>query len=367
MTEKDLGHRRIQRTGRDSYIISLPKKWVREVGLKKGSEVAFKVLDDLSLILVPGKITEEREEGEELKLKEYWVHVEPTEDIRSLSRKIKSLYVAGAELIRVRFKGKGNVSKLKMVINNLVRDTLLGSEIIDETPNELLIQILIKHPEFPVEKAIRRMSIIALSAHMDAILMLKNMDQGLVQNMMNAYNDVNRLNLYVIRQLKFGVERNLFRELGFKTPKEFLAYRIVVNDVKSIAENARNIVNNIIAFRKMVESQTLFLKEPIDEEVYSQILNFNSLAHKLFEESLKATFKWDYRQADNIISQTESLAALENDIITLMSSKKLDPNISSIFRLIFDSSRRIVEYSRNIAEVTLNKTVEEISSMQTSK
>ncbi|MEM2995022.1 MAG: phosphate uptake regulator PhoU [Candidatus Bathyarchaeia archaeon] len=367
MREKDLGHRRVQCTGRGSYIISLPKRWVHDVGLKKGSEIAFKVLDDSSLMLIPRKETEGGKETEESRLREYWVLLESKEDLGSVCRKVKSLYVAGAELIRIRFKGKDNVSKLKTVINNLVRDTLLGSEIIDETPNEFVIQILIKHPEFPVEKAIRRMAIVALSAHRDAILTLKNMDEGLVQNVMNAYNDVNRLNLYVVRQLKFGVERNLFRELGFKTPKEFLAYRIVVNDVRSIAENARNIVNNIIAFRKMVKSQTLFLKEPIDEEVYSQILNFNSLAHKLFEESIRATFKWDYNQADNIISQTESLATLENDIINLISSKKLDPNISAIFRLIFDSSRRIMEYSQNIAEVTLNKTVEEISSVQTSE
>ncbi|MGB9958983.1 MAG: PhoU domain-containing protein [Candidatus Bathyarchaeales archaeon] len=360
MKEEYLGHRRVQRTGRDSYIISLPKNWVQEVGLNKGSEISFKILDDASLLLIPSRLEEKT--PEETKLKEHQVIVEPNEDIQSLHRKVKALYVSGAELIRIRLKDKDNVLKFKAAINNLVRDTLLGSEIIDETPTEFVIQILVKHPEFPVEKAIRRMAIIALSAHMDALLMLRNMDESLIQNVINAYNDVNRLNLYVVRQLKFGVERNLFRELGFKTPKEFLAYRIVVNDVKSIAENARNILNNIVAFKKMVENQTLFLKELIDEEIYSQILNFNSLARKLFEESLSATFKWDYKQADNIISKTESLAKLENDIITLISSKKLDPNISAIFRLTFDNCRRIIEYARNIAEVTLNKTVEETTS-----
>ncbi|MEM3628410.1 MAG: phosphate uptake regulator PhoU [Candidatus Bathyarchaeia archaeon] len=358
--KKYSGHRRVQRTGRDSYIVSLPKNWVREVGLDKGSEVAFKVLDDASLILIPSKLEEKK--LEETKLKEYQVIVEPNDDIPSLYRKIKALYVSGAELIRIRLKSKNNILKFKTAINNLVRDTLLGSEIIDETPTEFVIQILIKHPEFPVEKAIRRMAVIALSAHMDALSMLKDMDESLIQNVISAYNDVNRLNLYVVRQLKFGVERNLFRELGFKTPKEFLAYRIVVNDVKGVAENARNILNNIVALKKMVENQTLFLKELIDEEIYLQILNFNSLASRLFEEALSATFKWDYKQADNIISKTESLVTLENDIITLISSKKLDPNISAIFRLTFDNCRRIIEYARNIAEVTLNKSVEEISS-----
>lgn len=358
MTEY-LGHRRVQCTGRGSYIISLPKKWVEDARLKRGSEIAFKILDDLSLVLIPSG--SESAIQEETKLKEYKVIVEPNEDVQSVYRKVKSLYVSGAELISLSFKGKNNLG-LKSVVNSMVRNTLLGSEIIDETNNELTIQILVKHTEFPVERAIRRMSIIALSAHKDALSLLKNHDENLIQNVISAYNDVNRLNLYIVRQLKFGVERNLFRDLGFKTPKEFLAYRIVVNDVKSIAENARNIMNNIVVLLRMVENQTLFVKEIVDEEIYSQIINFEVLARKLFEESLMATFKWDYSQADKIISQIESLGALENDVINLILSKKLDPNISAIFRLIFDSCQRIIEYARDIAEVTMNKTVEEISS-----
>lgn len=165
----------------------------------------------------------------------------------------------------------------------------------------------------------------------------------------------------MIRQLKFGLELNLFKELGFKNTKEFLGYRIVSNDIKSIADNAVNIAENLMALRKLIDEQTLFLREPVDEEVNAQIFDFNSLASKLFEESLKALFKRDYEQAGRIISKLESFSSLENDLITLMLSKKLDPKISSILRLIFDSSRRILDYSRDVAEVTLNRTVEEIS------
>ena len=44
----------------------------------------------------------------------------------------------------------------------------------------------------------------------------------------------------------------------------------------------------------------------------------------------------------------------------MMFTKKLDPNLASVLRLILDASGRILEYSRNIAEVTLNRTIEEI-------
>jgi len=365
--EKDLGYRKVQCTGRGAFITSLPKDWVKETGLERGSEIAFKVRDDSSLILVPRKIMEGRKETEKPKLKEYWIYIDQKGDLQSVCRRIISLYVVSADLIHIRFKDGGIDPKFKTTINNLVKNSLLGSEIIEETANEITIQILINHPNFPVEQAIRRMAVIALSANRDAILALKNMDQGLIQSVIDAHADVNRLNLYVIRQLKFSLERNLFKEMGFKTPKEFLGYRIVANDIKSIADNALNATNNITTLKKLIEDKMLFLKEPIDEEVYSQIFNFNSLAHQLFEESLKAMFKRDYENADETISKLESFVTLENDLITLMSSKVLDPNVSSIFRLILDSSRRILDYTQSISEVTLNRTVEEISSMLTLK
>ncbi|HLC00100.1 MAG TPA: PhoU domain-containing protein [Candidatus Bathyarchaeia archaeon] len=362
MTEKDLGYRRVQSTGRGSYIISLPKEWVQNIGLKRGSEIAFNVQTDSSLVLVPRKLREISGESEESKLKEYCVNVDPKEDSQATLRMIRALYAIGADVIRIRFKSSEDAEKYKTETKNFVRDTFLGSEIIDETPEEITLQILIRHSEFPIEKAVRRMAIVALSANKDAIAALKNRSPSLFESVINSYNDVNRLGLYIVRQLKYGIERNLFRELGFKTPKEFLLYRIAVNDVENIGENAMNIINHLGTFQKMIDDGLLFVKEPMDEEIYSQLVHFNSMAHQLFEDAIKAMFKREYKDAEKMISKREAFVSLENELIMLMSSKKLDPNVASVLRLIFDSSRRIMDYGRNMAELTLNRTVEELCS-----
>jgi antitoxin component of MazEF toxin-antitoxin module len=122
--EKDLGYRRVQRTGRGSYITCLPKDWVQEVGIEKGSEIAFKVQDDSSLILVPRKIMEGRKETEKPELKEYWIYVDPKDDPQSIRRKIISLYVVSADLIHVRFKDDEIDPTIKKAINDLVKNTL---------------------------------------------------------------------------------------------------------------------------------------------------------------------------------------------------------------------------------------------------
>jgi len=359
MAKKDLGYRRVQSTGRGSFIISLPKEWVQDIGLKKGSEIAFNVQADTSLTLIPRKIRERLDEGES-KSKEYYINVDPKQPLQYALRMIQALYVISADVIRIHFRSEEHATKCKGEIKSFVRETFLGAEVIDETSDEVTIQILIKHSEFPIERAVRRMAIIALSANKDAISSLKTRNLEQFQNIVNARNDANRLGLYVVRQLKFGIEHNMYRELEFRTPKEFLLYRIIVNDIKNIAENAFNIANNLATFQKLIDDQQLFIKEPVDEEVFSQLLNFNSAAHQLFEDATKALFKRDYNYAEGIITKRGSLVTLENDLIRLMSSKKLDPNISAILRLMLDSSRRILDYAQNAAELTQNRTVEEL-------
>jgi phosphate uptake regulator len=367
MAEKDLGYRRVQCTGRGSFIISLPKEWVEDLCLNRGSEIAFNIQPDSTLTLVPRKIMEKEGRENGSTPKEYCINIDPKEPPQSTIRMIRALYAIGADIIRVHFKNTQNATKNKNDIKNLARDNFLGSEIIDETADEITMQILIKHSEFPLEKAVRRMAIVALAANRDAIAALKERSTSLFDSVISAHNDVNRLGLYIVRQLKHGIERNLYRELGFRTPKEFLLYRIAVNDIESIAQNAMNIINNLGALQKLIDNETLFIKDPIDEEIYNQLIYFSSQAHQLYDESIKALFKRDYKDAEKLISKREALIPLENELIMLMSSKKLDPYIGSVLRLIFDSSRRIMDYSRSMAELTLNRTVEELCSTLTYK
>ena len=325
LAEKDLGYRRVQCTGRGSYIISLPKEWVQDLDLKRGSEIAFNVEPDSTLMLVPRKIQEKEGRGNAAKPKEYYISIDSKETVQSTLRMIRALYAIGADIIRVRIKNAQDAVKYKNEIKTLARDSFLGSEIIDETADEITLQILIKHSEFPIEKAVRRMAIVALSANRDAIAALKERTPSIFDSVINAHNDVNRLGLYVVRQLKYGIERNLYRELGFRTPKEFLLYRIAVNDIESIAHNAVNIINNLRPLQKLIDDQKLFVKDPIDEEIYSQLVNYSSLAHQLYDDAIKALFRRDYKDAEKLISKHESLFPLENELIMLMSSKKQRP------------------------------------------
>jgi phosphate uptake regulator len=358
LVEQDLGYRKIQRTGRESYIISLPKEWVLTIGLNKGDQLAFKKQDS-SLLLVPRKVLEGRDKTKESSLKEFTVHITSRDDPQSISRRIMSLYEVSADLINIRFKEGEITPKQKASIKNTSK-MLLGSEVIAESPNEISIQVLIEHPKFPIEKAIRRMFAVARSMDQDAVSVLENLDERRIQGVIDSDDDLDRLNLYVVRQLKYGIEHNLFKEMGFRSPKEFLGYRIVAKNLENVGDNAVGTAKNILSLKRLIDEQILTLTKPIDEEAYSSVIEFNSIGHRLLEDSLKALFKRDYHLADEIISKfTSTCFNLEKDAVNLILNKKLDPNVTLILRLILDNARKMMEYSRDIAEVTLNRTVEE--------
>ena len=358
--ERDLGYRKIQVTGRGSYIISLPKEWVLDSNLKKGSQLAFKIQGDSSLLLVPRNVLEQQTETKS-SLKEFTIYITQKDDLQSIERRLKALYVVSANVIRIRFQAGELTPQQKTVITSTVR-MLLGSEIIAETPNEITIQVLIDHPDFPIENAIRRMFAIATIMDRNAISALTTFDEALLNDVIASDSDLDRLNLYVVRQLKYGIERNMYKDMGFSSPKEFLGYRILTKNLENAGDNAVGTAKNILALKQMIDQDVLYVRDPLDEDVYSDILEFTSFCRHLLEDALKALFKRDYHVADEIISRFMSTGLnLEKETVNLMLSKTLDPNLTSVLRLVLDNARKMMEYSRDIAEVTLNRTVEEIS------
>ncbi len=67
-----------------------------------------------------------------------------------------------------------------------------------------------------------------------------------------------------------------------------------------------NIINNLGSLQKLIDDETLFLKDPIDEEIYNQLVYFSSQAHQLYDDSIKALFKREYKDAEKLISKRES-------------------------------------------------------------
>jgi len=337
--------RKLQITGGSTYVISLPKKWVTQNRLEKGSPLLIRQEENGSLEVLPPEIARP-EKSEEAMIK-----VGPEDQSDEIIRKTVSVYLLGYNIIHIRAKNQKEIlSTQRSDIKTFARNMLVGTEIVTDTSTALTLQVLLSYPELSVPSALRRMTIITSSMHKDAITALKNGDHQLAQFVRSTDYEVNRFHLYIIRQLKMAIRNpRIVTEIGLKTANDCLGYRLITKMVERTADHATNIAKNV-----------QLLKKPLDEDFLTLIQEMNKVAISSFEKAIESLFKRDYELADSIIGHANKIVELEKKAI--VSSKETNIEEATNTRLVIESVRRIAEYSMDIAEIVLNMTIDSMIS-----
>ena len=91
--------RKIQFTGKSSYIISLPKQWIRELDLKRGDQIRITRQGSSSLQIYPQKFHSKISQKEDAT-----IEIDIEEEPKSIIRKLISLYFLGYKTINVKPK-----------------------------------------------------------------------------------------------------------------------------------------------------------------------------------------------------------------------------------------------------------------------
>jgi len=181
-TDQNEETRKIQYTGGSSYIVSLPKKWVQDLGLKQGDNVVILRQGNSLLQLAPAskRISKEQKEAT----------IEIAKDNNNpyfLARKLISLYFLGYNIINVIPKDFGRLTgEQREVMKDVVKRVLMGTEIIADSAGGITLQVLINLLELSVDAAFKRMLLIAKSMHRDAILSLSENNLELAKEIVKS-------------------------------------------------------------------------------------------------------------------------------------------------------------------------------------
>jgi phosphate uptake regulator len=341
--EQDREARKLQVTGGSTYIISLPKKWVTRNQLRKGSPLALHEEEDGSLSIAPSDAVKQE------KKQDAYIKVSRKDESDAIIRKAVSTYLVGYNLIHMRAQSQEQLSsQQRNALKDFARRYLVGTEIVTDTPNELTLQVLLSYPELTVESALRRMSIITSSMHRDSMTALKELDHQLARAVIETDTEVDRFNLYIIRQLKLAITNpQIIKEIGLSNARDCLGYRLITKSVERTADHAARIAENV-----------LFLKKSVDDNTLRKIENMSALAISVFEDAIDSLFKHDFNLAENVIEKAKGIARLEKEAI--LSSQKTETEGIASLRLLIESVRRTGEYASDIAEVVLNLNVESV-------
>ncbi len=346
--------RKIQFTGRSTYILSLPKKWLTEMHLKAGDPVVIirEANNSLSILPEPRRGRTSASGGSS---DEVTAIVLQNEDSASLKRKVVSIYLAGYSVIHLKSK-VGRINPVQRdAIREVIRRNLVGTEIIADASDIITIQILISIPELSVNTAVRRMFLIAASMHRDALSSLAELNYEIAQGVIKSDDEVDRFSLYILRNLVIASQNErILREIGLRKPSDCLSYRVTVKSIERIADHAYGIADSCLK-----------IKEKIPIEIFRKIEKMSEISLNALNDAVEAFLRRDYTLADRTVDRAKSLRSLENDIILLLDKeeekKTIRNPLSNInIRLILEDIRRTAEHSSDIAEAAMNQTIDEI-------
>jgi phosphate uptake regulator len=332
--------RKVQVTGGNSFVVSLPKAWVKEVGLKAKDAVGVVSQADSSLLIIP------RREAMEGSRSEGVIHVPPGSDWNAVLRQFISFYLAGYDTIRV--ASAKYDAPMRGFIREGIRRKLVGVEIVEESASGILTQCLSGYSDLPLKKALERMAIISGGMVEDAVESLRKGDKELAAEVVQRDDEVDRFYHFILRQLNIAVmNRSVIQAIGLNSARDCLGYRLAAKSVERVADHAASI------------AAQAELVGPVQEAAFKKIEEMASRSRKTFHDSVSSLLRLDAKVAEESISGMGDVTKLEERLTREILAPRMAGNQVASFKLILEDVRRVSEYSADIAEIAIDLNVKE--------
>ncbi|MCE4601797.1 MAG: phosphate uptake regulator PhoU [Desulfurococcales archaeon] len=220
--------RRIQLVGGSTYIVSLPKEWVENHRLGKGSQVMISTLPDGSLLLKPlagGGRPERR------------AVVEARGGYGRLLRAIISSYIAGARVIEVRYSVDQHETVMEVV--GQISRILLGVEMLDSEPGLVRLYSVLDDYAVSFRDAYAKMRR-GVEGMLESLTRgLEEENKVLITATIERDDLVDRLYLYLARQMTRALlEGRATQVLGISSTAEAPYLFLALKSMERIGDHA---------------------------------------------------------------------------------------------------------------------------------
>ncbi len=327
--------RKVQFTGKSTYVVSLPKGWVERIGIQKGDSVTIVEEDDGSIDIFP---TDRREIAYKAKLEL------STQEELDIERWILSAYLAGADHIILKTQGEINKEMKKAVNSALGR--VSGLEIIEEDTHKLVCQSLIETTRMKIETSFRRAFLVVPVMLEDAMKVLLG-EHEKSEDVRKSEDTLDRFCFLMMRQLHVAQRHpKLLREIGMKRT-EILDYFPLVRILERIGDRCLLITELCEIYNRGA------LKIP--ELVLENITNAGKRISELLRNGRDAFFKLDLISGNYIVEQARSMRKGLFEIDNQLREYKVE--VALLLSAVIDNIIRMTAYVADLGEIIIDRAV----------
>jgi len=345
--------RKLQRAGYSTLVVSLPRNWIRQSGLKHGDMISMKDGSDGSLLLYP-KITKE-----EPKLTAVIVDAEQCTAEGLLSRIITGAYIAGYDLIKV--VSRKDLAEGQLAEIRSATERLTGVGIVERSLKHVTIHSLLEPRKFPVGFLLRKLTTSVLSMENLVIRSFTIMTPKSLNEVSSMEDELDKMYWLIVRQLVLAVKnKEIGREIGIEAQTHVLGHRAVANALEHIGDALYLIAK---------ELQEVFKSDPSRiKSTAHEIAEYAKFIQNVTENATNALFSENLKLSNDVIRMEEAASIRSKKLIEKISlqmekptgKSKIATEIDVNFRLrtVLSLLAGIANHGRSIAEVTINRTLE---------
>ncbi|MHA1975027.1 MAG: PhoU domain-containing protein [Candidatus Hodarchaeales archaeon] len=346
--------RRLQKTGGSSYVITLPKAWLKRIvnddsvenhvsKLEKKSdpyknlELGLIIQSDNTILITPN-LNGRRKSG-----REKVVDLNSIGDEIFLYRYLISTYIAG--FTELNLKSNTNISLSYMHSIRKFISMVIGMVIIEETENFIKIKDILDPLEMPFPNIIRRQVTTAKNMAKETLESLKNCEincEKLAEQIEHIDNEVDRLYWLCTRITNMILRDIRLSDLTGISPDLAANFFLVSRHIERIADHVVRIAKNVVKIHN----------KKIDSEIIKGIEDALGIAFGVFETSVNALFDADINKANKSIEDVKNFEDRVNKLFNFVTTK--ESPLAIFLDNIIESIRRIGEYSRDISENVMN-------------
>jgi len=340
--------RKVQKVGHSTLTVSLPRDWVEQVGLKQGDVVTLRRTDDGCIRLLPGLAAEKTEPTMSR------INADLCKERELLSRIITGNYIEGRDSLIIT-SSKDLTSEHLWEIRSTVQ-RLMGLSIVEQTPKQVVIQSFLDPSKFPVSGLIQRLHKVGLSMQEAAITALLDKRQDVAGEVLQMENEADRIYWLIVRQLILATTKlAAARDIGVFNPQHALGNRIVAKYLECVADCAESEAKEVIA----IKDEDYEKHGPVLEE----ISEMNKAVRSISDNTMKAFAKLDVGLANKSIEDGARAQARNRKVSEKIVDDVSSRNVALAFRSIAWNLTETARYCQMIAEVTINRYLEEPSEL----
>lgn len=318
--------RRVQLTGRSTYIISIPKEWARSLGITRGSKVFVDLLPDNSLrIRAEPKLAD-------IKLIKI-IDLRRDQSIATAIREFIAAYIAGYDTFKIYYDESsiGALRDFRKFIESRVANIIVS----EEASSSLTYKIVGAPRPMSVVDALSWLYRLVNMMFAEVIKGIRSRNLEVLSSVIERDNVVDKAFLVVVRNLSSTmVGAGTIDSLGLKSQAEALHYYRAFKTIERIGDHIALIASRV---SKLLESNTIIRDDLV--EVLEESMNY-------FSDIAKSLIKIDIDTSRRVALDIEQFRLKIRELGRIYTDIEYHDIIMSLIR--------ILDYTIDLAETTFD-------------